>query len=136
MLNPVVLVFVIALPRVHPPPTPLKFIAHAPKDMLLVVTVFPVDVATKFSADPAVVENATPVAALVQEPYTLSTAVAAVENVSVPPVAPTAVRSKQLGATAVRPIVTVYAAPLDVVPKNTLSEEVGAEAPTVAAVIL
>jgi hypothetical protein len=107
LVRVIVLVCVIALPRVHPPPTPLKITPMAPRLILLVVTVFPVDVATKFSADPDVVENATPVAALVQEPYTLSTEVDAVENVSVPPVAPTAVRSKQLGATAVKPIVTV-----------------------------
>ena len=62
------LVCVNALPRVHPPPTPLKVIAIAPSVTLLVVTVLPVVVAKKFMAAPVVVVNVIPVAALDQLP--------------------------------------------------------------------
>jgi hypothetical protein len=74
--------------------------------MLLVVTVLPVVVDKKFSAEPPLEVNATPVAALNQLPNTLITEVAADVMVTLPTAGPAILTSRQAAGLAVRPIVT------------------------------
>jgi hypothetical protein len=116
---------VIADPRVQPPPTPPKTIFMFPSVTLFVLIVLLVVVSKKFIAAPEVVVNTTPVAALVQLPNTLITAVAPDVIVTLPVAGPAIVTSKQ---TAFVPIVTAYAVALDSVSKITLSAEVGTPA--------
>ena len=68
LVTVIVLVSVIALPKVQPPPTPLKLTCPGPKLTLFVVTVLPVEVATKLRFEFAVLLNTTPVAAFSQLP--------------------------------------------------------------------
>jgi hypothetical protein len=116
-------VLVKALPNDHPPPTPFNVTCKLANVTLLVVIVLPVVVAKKLTTEPAVVVNTTPVAALVQFPYTLITEVALDVIVTLPDAGPAMVTSKQ---TAFVPIVTAYAVALDAESKITLSAEVGA----------
>ena len=98
-----VLVAVKALPSVHSPPTPFKTTSIAPSVTVLVVIVFPVVVAKKLMVAPVVVVNTTPVAALVQLPEQLITAVAPDVMVTLPARGPAIVMSN---AAAFVPTVT------------------------------
>jgi len=90
------------------------------------VMVLPVVVAKKLMVAPVVVVNTTPVAALVQLPEQLITAVAPDVMVTLPVAGPAMVMSN---AAAFVPTVTAYAVALDNELKMTLSADVGAEAP-------
>ena len=73
---------VMALPRVQPPPTPLKLITVRPPMVTpLVVTVFPVVVALNVIEE---VEDQVPPASKVKEPLTVNDGVVPVANVTVP----------------------------------------------------
>jgi hypothetical protein len=92
-----------AEPKVQPPVDEAKDIVFCERDTLLVVIVFPVVVAKKLITALAVALNATPVAAFVQDPYTLIIDVAADVIVAVPDAGPTMLTSS---AAAFVPTVT------------------------------
>jgi len=96
-------VVVKALPKVQPPPAPFKEINAVLNVTLLVVMVLPVVVAKKLTTAPAVVVNTTPVAAFVQLPEQLITAVAPIVMVTLPTAGPAIVMSN---AAAFVPTVT------------------------------